>query len=53
AYPGIGQALALGFEKRDYPVLQVVIFMAALVYIVVNLLVDIAYAVIDPRVRTR
>ncbi len=53
AYPGIGQALALGFEKRDYPVLQVVIFMAALIYIVVNLLVDIAYAVIDPRVRTR
>ncbi len=53
AYPGIGQALALGFEKRDYPVLQVVIMMAALIYIVVNLLVDIAYALIDPRVRTR
>lgn len=53
AFPGIGQALALGFETRDYPVLQVLIMMAALIYIVVNLLVDIAYAVIDPRVRTR
>ena len=53
AFPGIGQALALGFEKRDYPVLQVLIMMAALIYIVVNLLVDIAYAVIDPRVRTK
>lgn len=53
AFPGIGQALALGFERRDYPVLQVLIMMAALIYIVVNLLVDIAYAVIDPRVRTK
>ena len=53
AFQGIGQALAIGFERRDYPVLQVLIMMAALIYIVVNLLVDIAYAVIDPRVRTK
>lgn len=53
AFQGIGQALAIGFERRDYPVLQVVILMAALIYIVVNLLVDITYAIIDPRVRTR
>ena len=51
AFQGIGQALAIGFELRDYPVLQVLIMMAALIYIVVNLLVDIAYALIDPRVR--
>ncbi|WP_130014353.1 ABC transporter permease [Serinicoccus sediminis] len=51
AFTGIGQALALGFELRDYPVLQVLILMAALIYIIVNLVVDIAYAVIDPRVR--
>ena len=43
----------IGFERRDYPVLQVLIMMAALIYIVVNLLVDIAYAVIDPRVRAK
>ncbi len=53
AFQGIGQALAIGFERRDYPVLQVLIMMAALIYIVVNLLVDIAYAIIDPRVRTK
>lgn len=53
AFQGIGQALAIGFERRDYPVLQVLIMMAALIYIVVNLVVDIAYAVIDPRVRTK
>ena len=53
AFPGIGDALAQGFTLRDYPILQVVIMMAALIYIIVNLLVDIAYAIIDPRVRTR
>ncbi|WP_028131025.1 ABC transporter permease [Serinicoccus marinus] len=52
AFTGIGQALALGFELRDYPVLQVLIMMAALIYIIVNLIVDVTYAIIDPRVRT-
>lgn len=52
-FQGVGDALAIGFTLRDYPVLQVVIMMAALIYIIVNLLVDIAYAVIDPRVRTK
>ena len=53
AWPGIGNALAQGFTLRDYPILQVLIMMAALIYIIVNLVVDIAYAVIDPRVRTK
>jgi len=52
-FRGVGEALASAFELRDYPVLQVLIMMAALIYIVVNLVVDLAYAVIDPRVRTR
>ncbi len=51
-FRGIGHALAHGFETRDYAVLQVLIMMAALLYIVVNLIVDISYAVIDPRART-
>jgi peptide/nickel transport system permease protein len=53
AYPGLGQALALSFEKRDFPVLQLLILTAAMVYVLVNLAVDLSYAVIDPRVRTR
>ncbi|MCP2258048.1 peptide/nickel transport system permease protein [Streptoalloteichus tenebrarius] len=53
AFPGLGEALALGFERRDYPVLQLLIVMAAMVYVLVNLVVDLSYAVIDPRVRTR
>jgi len=52
-FPGIGDALALAFEQRDYAVLQVLIMAAAVVYVLVNLLVDVLYAVIDPRVRTR
>lgn len=52
AFPGIGQALAIGFERRDYPVLLLLILCAAGVYVVVNLLVDLSYAIIDPRIRT-
>jgi peptide/nickel transport system permease protein len=50
---GIGDALATAFRDKDYPVLQVLIIAAAAIYVLVNLLVDIAYAVIDPRIRTR
>ncbi|QIM20154.1 ABC transporter permease [Phycicoccus sp. HDW14] len=52
-FGGIGSALADAFRNRDYAVLQVLILAAAVIYVVINLLVDIAYAVIDPRVRTR
>ncbi|MGB7817442.1 MAG: ABC transporter permease [Ornithinibacter sp.] len=53
SWGGIGDALARAFELRDYAVLQVLILAAAAIYVFVNLLVDIAYAIIDPRVRTR
>lgn len=39
--------------SRDYPVLQALIMLAALVFVVVNLFVDLSYAIIDPRVRVR
>ncbi|MGM1062440.1 ABC transporter permease [Saccharothrix sp. Mg75] len=53
SFAGVGQALAIGFERRDYPVLLLLIIMATVVYVVVNLLVDLSYALIDPRIRTR
>ena len=53
SYPGVGDALYQAFREKDYAVLQVLILAAAVIYVIVNLLVDIAYAVIDPRVRTR
>lgn len=53
SFRGVGFALAEAFRQKDYPVLQVLIMAAAAIYVLVNLLVDIAYAVIDPRIRTR
>ena len=53
SWGGIGDALAAAFTLRDYAVLQVLILAAATIYVVVNLMVDISYALIDPRVRTR
>jgi len=53
SFGGIGQALYESFTDKDYPVLQVLIMASALTFVLVNLLVDISYALIDPRVRTR
>jgi peptide/nickel transport system permease protein len=53
SWGGIGEAMALSFEQKDYAVLQVLLIASAATYVVVNLFVDIAYAFIDPRVRTR
>ena len=46
-------AVPVAFSETDYAVLQVLILAAAAIFVIVNLLVDISYAVIDPRVRTR
>ena len=50
---GLGTLLAQGIERRDYPRLQAIILLGAVVYVLVNLLVDLSYAIIDPRVRLR
>jgi peptide/nickel transport system permease protein len=51
---GVGQLIADSITgSRDYPVLQALILLAASVFVVVNLLVDLSYAFIDPRVRVR
>lgn len=51
AWPGIGRLLYEGITFRDFPVVQGVVLMGGAMIIVVNLLVDICYAVIDPRIR--
>ena len=53
SFPGIGRRARDVFRDKDYAVLQVLILAAAVIFVIVNLLVDIAYAVIDPRIRTR
>jgi peptide/nickel transport system permease protein len=51
AYPGMGSWLRDAIFSRDYPVLQGGILFLALVFVLVNLLVDISYAIINPRIR--
>jgi peptide/nickel transport system permease protein len=51
AFNGIGQYLFTAIGGRDYPVLQGYILFIALIYALINLLVDLTYGVIDPRVR--
>lgn len=49
--PGAGRLLVSSVARRDYPVMQGVILIVALLYIVINLIVDVLYGVLDPRVR--
>ena len=51
AYPGIGEAFQIAYNKKDFPVLQVLILASAAIFVIINTMVDIAYAVIDPRIR--
>jgi len=51
AWPGVGSWLKDAIFNRDYPVLQGGILFLAVVFVVVNLLVDISYAIINPRIR--
>ncbi|MEU0536569.1 ABC transporter permease [Amycolatopsis tolypomycina] len=52
-FRGLGFLLAEGIERRDYPRLQALLLFGALVYVLVNMLVDVSYGLIDPRVRVR
>jgi len=51
--PGIGEVLISAIAKRDYPVIQAGVVIFAFFVVVVNLVVDLLYAVIDPRIRVR
>lgn len=49
--PGIGRLVVDAISKRDYPIIQGVILLFSGVYVLVNLLVDLTYSLIDPRIR--
>jgi ABC-type dipeptide/oligopeptide/nickel transport system permease component len=51
AFPGMGTWLVEAIRQRDFPVLQGGILFVSLVFVLVNLLVDISYAFINPRIR--
>jgi peptide/nickel transport system permease protein len=49
--PGMGTALVQAVSQRDYPTVQAMIFVMALVFLLVNLVIDLLYAWLDPRIR--
>ena len=51
AWPGMGRLLYQGIVFRDFPVVQAVVMISAGIVITTSLLVDIAYAYLDPRIR--
>jgi ABC-type dipeptide/oligopeptide/nickel transport system permease component len=51
SWPGIGRLLITAIGVRDYPVVQGVVFFVAFAFIAINILVDLLYAYLDPRIR--
>jgi peptide/nickel transport system permease protein len=51
SWPGLGQLTIESIQKRDYPVVQVCILLISTTYVVINTLTDIAYGLLDPRIR--
>lgn len=53
SWPGLGSLMVHSIMNRDFPVVQGAMLFAAIVFIVVNLVADLLYAVVDPRIRFR
>jgi len=52
AWPGVGTLVLESILKRDYPVVLAALIMVATAFVLINLLVDLLYGYLDPRVRT-
>jgi ABC-type dipeptide/oligopeptide/nickel transport system permease component len=51
SWPGVGKLAVDGIFGKDYPVIQGIVLVAALSYMLANLLVDVTYAWLDPRIK--
>ena len=51
AWPGLGRLALLSVQDRDFTVLQGAVLLIAAMFLVINLIVDVLYAYVDPRVR--
>lgn len=49
--PGLGQLIINSIQRRDFPVIQGVVLFVTFIYVIINLIVDLLYGVVDPRVR--
>lgn len=50
-WPGLGRLIVQGVTERDYPIVQAGVVLIALLFVAINFIVDMLYAVLDPRVR--
>jgi peptide/nickel transport system permease protein len=53
AWPGVGRLSVQAIYNRDYPVVQAAVFMLSATFVLVNLVVDVLYTYLDPRIRLR
>lgn len=53
SWPGVGRLAIQAIYARDFPVVQAVVFVFAVTFVLVNLIVDLLYAVLDPRISYR
>jgi peptide/nickel transport system permease protein len=51
SYPGVGRISVLAIQNRDYPVVQATLMLVVLIFLLINLLVDLTYGYLDPRVK--
>lgn len=51
ALPGMGRLVLYAIYQRDYPLIQGIVLIIALMFVLINLLTDLLYAAIDPRIR--
>ncbi|MGB3307491.1 MAG: nickel ABC transporter permease [Thermomicrobiales bacterium] len=51
AWPGVGRLAVNAISSRDYPIIQAVVLLVSIVFVVINLLVDLLYGFLDPRIR--
>ena len=51
--PGFGRLIVEAVFTRDYPVVQGVVLLTAASYVLINLLVDVSYTILNPRIRIR
>jgi len=51
SWPGIGRLMVQAISTRDFPIVQATVMIVALIFVVVNLLVDLTYAWLDPRIK--
>jgi ABC-type dipeptide/oligopeptide/nickel transport system permease component len=51
SYPGIGLLLISSITQRDYPLIQAILLIFAVIIVIINLLTDLTYVLVDPKIR--